>query len=127
MMSIDQLAETRVVAQLREVADRIVEDAEGMFEARVSGSGIDGRSEPQLRDVAQSLKLSGIDERSDARGEVTSCSIGMRMMPRLAARLANSGRSLKGGHYNFIAFYNTWPGNEEEIICMVFLIAEKIF
>ena len=68
-MSIDQLAETRVVAQLREVADRIVEDAEGMFEARVSGSGIDGRSEPQLRDVAQSLKLSGIDERSDARGE----------------------------------------------------------
>ncbi len=67
MMRIDQLAESLVVAQLREVADRVVKDAEGMLEARVSGSGIDGRSEAQLRDVAQSLKLSGIDEGSDAR------------------------------------------------------------
>ncbi len=66
---INDLAKSRVLAQLTEIADGVVKDAERMLEPRVRGSRINARRQPELRDVLQSLKLRRIDDRPDARRE----------------------------------------------------------
>ena len=68
-MTVDNFTEPGIASQLPDVAQRVVEDAQGVFESGVGCSGVDSRDQAQLGDLSESLKFGRVDQRADPWGE----------------------------------------------------------